>query len=433
LLQEIEKGAAGRLGQIDGIGYRKEGEIRITPPRFFITDLDALPYPAREFFRPEDDSIRGLRSTMILTSRGCPHRCAYCSAHLLMGTAFRTRSPEKIIEEMDECQHKYGTRAFDIEDDNFTFDRERAKRLMNLIIKTFGERGLKLTAMNGVSFASLDGELLNLMKKAGFDTVNLSLVSTERTTKERMGRPKTASSFDTVLGEVEAAGLRTVVYGIFGMPGQTLDEMVDTLIYLMGKRVLIGPSIYYPTPGTPLFERCRAEGALPLYPSQWRSSAFPIETGDFKRVDLVTLFRLTRAVNFIKGKMDRSEIDEGITWEGLLEGVNDKPKAEVQGGTLLADDPSAWKGFLRRLYEERSFFGLKKGVEGSVVLFKEKTSTKVLDTFFEKGWTVPVLGTSHIRRLSEGDRYDRHLPGATRTNRVEQGRDLSGKNGCSPQ
>jgi radical SAM superfamily enzyme YgiQ (UPF0313 family) len=393
LLHEIKKGAAGRMDQIEGIGYRKEGEIRITPPRRFITDLDTLPYPAREFFHPEDDSIRGLPSTMIITSRGCPHRCAYCSAHLLMGTAFRTRSPEKIVEEMGACQRKFGTRVFDIEDDNFTFDRERAKRLMTLIIRTFGERGLTLTAMNGVSFASLDEELLKLMKKAGFDTVNLSLVSTDRTTKERMGRPKTEKPFDEVMREVGAAGLRAVVYGIFGMPGQTLDEMVDTLIYLMGKRVLIGPSIYYPTPGTPLFDRCKAEGVLPLHPSQWRSSAFPIETGDFNRTDLVTLFRLTRAINFVKGRMDRTELDEGVTWEGLLEGLKDRFKAEVQvqGETLSADDPSAWRWLLWLLHEERSFFGLKKGPGGRPIIFKEKSSKKVLDSFFEKARAVPIL------------------------------------------
>jgi tRNA A37 methylthiotransferase MiaB len=397
LLHEIEKGAAGRVDLIDGIGYRKEGEIRITPPRDFINDLDALPFPARDLFRPDDYSLGGVPFTMVLTSRGCPHRCAYCSAHLLMGTSFRTRSPEKIIDEMVTCQRRYGTRVFDIEDDNFTFDRERAKRLMRLIIETFGERCIKLTAMNGVSFASLDGELLRLMKKAGFDTVNLSLVSTELATKERMERPKTEWSFDAILGEVEAAGLRAVAYGIFGMPGQTVNEMIDTLIFLMGRRVLIGPSIYYPTPGTPLFERCRAEGVLPPFPSQWRSSAFPIETGDFDRVDLVTLFRLARAINFVKGRMDKSEIAEGVTWEGLLKRLKDKFKAEaeaeVQEGTVKVNDPLTWRQLLGLLYEERSFFGLKKDPEGRSIFFREKSSKKVLDYFFEKAWDVPILSS----------------------------------------
>ena len=93
--------------------------------------------------------------------------------------------------------------SFDIEDDNFTFDQERAKRLMNLIIETFGEGKIELSAMNGISFASLDGELLKLMKKAGFHTINLSYVSTDPSTKERMRRPKPTTEFDRILEEAE--------------------------------------------------------------------------------------------------------------------------------------------------------------------------------------------------------------------------------------
>ena len=115
-----------------------------------------------------DTDMKRNRSTMLITSRGCPHQCAYCSAHLVMGNSFRTRSPEAILEEMKDCRERYGIRVFDIEDDNFTFDQERAKRLLNLIIETFGEGSLELSAMNGVSFASLDKELLEIMKKAGF-------------------------------------------------------------------------------------------------------------------------------------------------------------------------------------------------------------------------------------------------------------------------
>lgn len=391
LLRQIDNGVAGRVDEIDGIGYRRDGKIRITPLQHFIDDPDRLPYPARELFHPDGYRIKGLPSTMIITSRGCPHTCAYCSAHLLMGTVFRSRSPEKVVEEMVECQKKYGTRVFDIEDDNFTFDRERAKRLMSLIIETFGQRNLELTAMNGVSFASLDAELLNLMRKAGFDTVNLSFVSTDLTTKERMGRPKTEQSFGEVMGEVGAAGLHAIAYGIFGMPGQTVDEMVDTLIDLMGKRVLIGPSIYYPTPGTPLFERCRAEGLLPSHPSQWRSSAFPIETKDFDRVDLLTLLRLARAINFIKGKMDRSELDEGVTWKGLYQTLTDRRSLNLNPNLSLNVDPVAWSKLLALLFEERSFFGLKRDPGGRTIIFKEKSSKKVLDLFFEKAWEVPIL------------------------------------------
>jgi radical SAM superfamily enzyme YgiQ (UPF0313 family) len=394
LLEQIGKGKAKNIEKIDGVGYRnvgttrnRDGEIRINPPRNFIKDLDSLPQPARESLDLDRYRMRKKRSTMIITSRGCPHGCAYCSAHLVMGTSFRTRSPEAILQEMMTCQKQYGIENFDIEDDNFTFDQERAKRLMNLIIEAFGEGKIELSAMNGISFASLDGELLKLMKRAGFHTINLSYVSTDPSTKERMRRPKPPAEFDRILEEAEQIGLQVIAYAILGMPGQTIEEMVDTLIYLMGKKVLIGPSIYYPTPGTPLFERCEKEGILPPHPVQWRSSAFPIETKEFNRVDLLTLFRLARVINFIKGKMDEKELQEGMTWRELLQMLREKVKAKAK----VEEDTTSWVDLLLLLDSERSFFRLKKDFGRKISVEKEKSSKKVLEYFLEKAWQSPIL------------------------------------------
>jgi len=201
----------------------------------------------------------------------------YPSPH---GSRVSSSIPEKIVKEMTDCHDRYGVGHFDLEDDNFTFDQERAKELMKRIIETFGERRLELTAMNGVSFASLDADLVQLMRRAGFHTVNLSFVSTAPSLKKQMGRPTADTTFGEILKKVEQAGLRTIAYAIFGMPGQTIEDMVDTSIYLMKKRVLMGPSIYYPTPRTPLFERCRVRAFFPplrfsgvrvLFPSKQRS------------------------------------------------------------------------------------------------------------------------------------------------------------------
>ncbi len=394
LLEQIAKGRAKNIEKIDGIGYRKvgttrnrDGEIRINPLRNFIQDLDSLPPPARELLDLDRYRLRKKRSTMIITSRGCPHGCAYCSGHLVMGTSFRTRTPEAILKEMMQCQKQYGIQIFDIEDDNFTFDQERAKRLMNLIIEAFGEGKIELSAMNGISFASLDGELLKLMKRAGFHTTNLSYVSTDPSTKERMGRPKTATEFDNILEKAEQVGLHVIAYAILGMPGQTIEEMLDTLIYLMGRRVLIGPSIYYPTPGTSLFERCEKEGILPPYFFQWRSSAFPIETKEFDRVDLLTLFRLARAINFIKGKMDEKELEEGMTWKELFQILKEKKKSKGKADK----DAATWVDLFLLFDSERSLFSLRKESGGRILVEKEKSSKKVLDYFFEKAWLRPVL------------------------------------------
>ena len=411
LLEQIERGKIGKIGEIDGIGYRVNGEIRINPQQSFIQNLDSLPHPARELLDLDRYRMKKRRSTIIITSRGCPHGCAYCSTHLIMGASFRKRSPESILQEMMECRNQYGIQIFDIEDDNFTFDKTRAKKLMNLIIETFGERVIELTAMNGISFASLDGELLRLMKRAGFKTINLSFMSTDFSIKERMKRPGLAIDFKDIVDKAEQVDLNVIAYAILGMPGQTIEEMVDTLIYLMGKRVLIGPSVYYSTPGTDLFKKCQEMGILPFHSSQWRSSALPIETKEFNRLDIVTLFRLARIINFIKGKMDEGELNEGVTLKELSQIMKDKAKVKVEndsytpypmpalrrssGGGRYAlcdkDRDVAWINLLLLLFEERSFFSLRRDSAGESSILKEKSSRKVMDSFFEKAWERPIL------------------------------------------
>ncbi|MBS3921200.1 MAG: B12-binding domain-containing radical SAM protein [Deltaproteobacteria bacterium] len=382
LIDCLKKGTKDEIELMDGVGFKKNGKTFINHLRSFIPDLDSLPPPARDLLDPDRYRINKKRSTMIITSRGCPHGCAYCSAHLVMGSSFRVRSPEDIVREMVECYKKYRVETFDIEDDNFTFDQERAKRLMRLIIETFGESRLELSAMNGISFASLDGELIPLMKRAGFHTLNLSYVSTALSTKERMKRPQPVIEFGSILKKAEEAGLNVVAYAILGIPGQTLEEMIETLIYLMGKRVLIGPSIYYPTPGTVLFKRCEKEGLLPSGISQWRSSAFPIETEEFNRLDMATLLRLARVINFIKGKMDERELEEGTTWGELFKTLK---------GRGVEEKRPDWKDLIFVLMREKWFLSLRKKSEKGFSMVKEKTSRKVIDYFLESAWERPIL------------------------------------------
>ena len=414
LLEAVERGTVEHLEEIDGMGYRKDGRTRIVPIQGFIEVLDDLPYPSRELLDPERYRFGKKRSTMLITSRGCPHRCAYCSAHLVMGSSFRVRSPDGVLREMLECHGRYDIRLFDIEDDNFTFDRARSKELMKLILETFGERRLELTAMNGVSYASLDGELLRLMGRAGFRSIGLSLVSADASIRKGMARPGSPSSFNEILKEAEMAGLDATVYAILGMPGQTIEEMVDTLVLLMGRWILIGPSIYYPTPGTPLFDVCKRRGLLPHPSSLWRSSAFPVETPEFDRLDLVTLFRLARVLNTIKGRMVIDDLKEGLTLSQLDQVLRDrKARKKVEAGAEAEGDrPSecldhghrgvSWEDLVLTLLGERSFVSLRRGNDGQMTAVKERSSRRVLDRFFEKAREKPILGTRSTRGAPPG-------------------------------
>jgi hypothetical protein len=222
------------------------------------------------------------------------------------------------------------------------------------------------------------------MKRSGFKTINL-LCQYQSLTKEKMGRPKGTTEFDKIIEKSEQVNLNVIAYAILGMPGQTIEEMGDTLIYLMGKKVLIGPSVYYPTPNTPLFERCRKEGILPSHLCQWRSSAFPIETKEFSRLDLLTLFRLARVINFIKGKMDKKELEEGMTWGKLYQTLKEKVKVEDEEYVMT------WIDLISLLYEERSFFSMRKDFNRRPSISKMESSKKVLDYFFKKAWKRPIL------------------------------------------
>jgi hypothetical protein len=178
---------------------------------------------------------------------------------------------------MLECRNKYHIHNFDIEDDNFTFDKERAKRLMSLVVETFGEQTLELSAMNGVSFASLDGDLLGLMKRAGFKTINLSFVSTDPSFKERMGRPGTTEVFDKVLGEAGRPLLMSSPMRSWGFRSEDRGD-VGHLDLSDGEKSASGSQRLLSYSWDFSFEQCKAKGLLPPHPSQWRSSALPIET-----------------------------------------------------------------------------------------------------------------------------------------------------------
>ncbi len=286
--------------QIDGVGYKIKGAIYINPRRRFINKIDLIPFPARHRLDLSRYQIGSQPYTVLITSRGCPQRCTYCSVSQIMGERFRPRSPEHILAEVKQCRENFGISVFDIEDDHFTFDQRRAAHLLQLFIEEFGEDELQLCAMNGVSIFSLNKELIAAMKRAGFLHLDLSLGSISRRASIEINRPYHPEKATIVLCQAADHKLPTTTYIIFGIPGHTLDDMLQSLFYLMEQQTLIGPSIFYPTPGTPVYERlygCR----MPPPPdySMLRSSLFPIETEHFSRLDLLTLLLLSRWVNFV--------------------------------------------------------------------------------------------------------------------------------------
>lgn len=129
-----------------GIAYLKNGSV-IKNKRRPLVKLDTLPFPARDLFPLKNyfetkliHSPVNHKHTPIISSRGCPMACSFCSVPLFLNRTFRTRSPKNIVDEMQECKNKFGITEFYFMDDNMTLKKQRIVDFCNELLK----RRLKL-------------------------------------------------------------------------------------------------------------------------------------------------------------------------------------------------------------------------------------------------------------------------------------------------
>lgn len=292
---------------MDGTGVRSvlgivartpDGGIIVAPPAIS-ADLDRNPLPAmhlvnRRFYR------RGPKGSAVITaSRGCPLRCSYCSVGGSAYLTYRRRSVRSVLCEIKEAVRKFGAGFIDFEDENISLDKPWFMELLGGIIERFGEGAIELRAMNGLFPPSLDEEMVDAMKRAGFTALNLSLGTTCRGQLERFRRPDVREAFDRAVSWAGKYGLSAVGYIIVGAPGQSALDSVSDLLYLAGCRAIAGVSVFYPSPGSADFNRCAESNLLPAAFSLMRATALPI-SDTTTREESVTLLRLGRILNFMK-------------------------------------------------------------------------------------------------------------------------------------
>ena len=325
------------------LGFKRNGEPVLNPmaENFALGDL-----PVADFsdLSPDRYLFEKKPLCFITTSRGCPHQCTFCSVHLTFGDKFRRRSPENVLSEIRQ-RYSEGYRVFDFEDDNLSFSKEDLKTILNALIAEFPEDDLRLVAMNGISYLSLDRELLELMKKAGFRSLNISLVSANADVLTRLKRPHTLKKYLDVVNQAHSLGFDIVSYQILGIPYETPDDMVDTMALMASLPVLIGASIFYLTPGCPIGGEFPEMTESDIFKS--RSTAMAIETDQFRRDDLYTLFITARIINFLKGLRLTGE---KVSLQDALKQAESAGHREKLGAQLL-----------RKLLDERRLYAATKG------------------------------------------------------------------------
>jgi radical SAM superfamily enzyme YgiQ (UPF0313 family) len=287
----------GAMASVANLGH-KRGNEPVLNPMAANYPLDELPPADLSDFGRGRYLFEGRPLCSLVTSRGCPHRCTFCSVQSTTGTTYRRRPPEQVLAEMRQ-RYAEGYRTFNFEDDNLTYHQEGFRSLLEGCVTAFPEGEIRLLAMNGISYLSLDRELLGLMKRAGFHHLDLSLVSAEDETLTRMGRPHSLEKYVEVVEGAQATGLPMVSYQILGLPGEPLETMVSTMALMARLPVSIGASIFYLTPGCAL-----AAESPPFNPGDLvkaRSTAMARVNEHVSRDDLYSLFITARIINFLKG------------------------------------------------------------------------------------------------------------------------------------
>ncbi len=262
----------GDLSGIDGLAWKENGAVRLNPKTRWVEDLDQLPFPARdllpmdlysEIIVPHSFSSKEKLNTPMITSRGCPARCSFCSSSKYWGYRYRWRSPKNVLDEIGELVEKWGIREIQFEDDNFTANKKRAKEIFQGII----DRGYRISfnMPNGVAVWTLDSEMIGLMKRSGCYELTLAFESgCQEVLDQIIKKPLDLEKASEITRQIHRAGIHTNAFYIFGFPGETKEQIRET--FRFARKVKTNMAYFFianPLPGTELFERAKSEGLLP--------------------------------------------------------------------------------------------------------------------------------------------------------------------------
>ena len=252
LLQALEHKKS--LCEIPGISYKKDGGVVNNPTRLKNIDLDSLPFLAYHLlpwrrYKPHPPHGRAFPFAAIITSRGCPHRCSYCSKSIF-GNKFRGQSPERVVEEIAYYRRRFGIREIAFYDDVFTLDRSRAYAIADEIIK----RGLRIYWTCETRVNLVDKELLRHMKQAGCYSIAYGIESGSEEIIDTLNKDITLEEAKEAVRLSREVGLRTIGYFMIGSPGESPETIQQTIQFAKKLKLDFAQfSITTPFPGAKLY------------------------------------------------------------------------------------------------------------------------------------------------------------------------------------
>ncbi len=301
--------------KIDGLIFRNQGKIIENKDRKWLINLDKLPWPKHE--KAELKKYKG-GGVSIVTSRGCPYQCIYCSAKLVAGQCFRVRSPENILEEL-EYWNQNKINYFHIVDDNFTLNKERVVELCNLILKN------KITstfACDGVRADRVDYETLKKMKQAGFKYLSFGVEGGNNKVLQAIKKGETIEQIKKAIEDSIKLGFEVYLFFLVGSPTETQKDVEDSIALAL-KYSIAGVNFYnlVPFPGTELYDYVEKNNLFLIKPEQYLKDApyysnTPVfETPEFPKKQRIRMLKKTKE---IRQKIKRRVLKQRLEKLGLL-------------------------------------------------------------------------------------------------------------------
>ncbi len=255
------------LSNVRGITYRDKdtGQIRRTPKRNLIADLDTLPFPSRELF--DNESYKnyykkkfGYTTTAVMTSRGCPFECDFCSKPIF-GNDFRTRTASNVADEVERVR-SLGYERIWFADDCFTLNRRRLIEICDELLRLRLRIGWECLSR----VDTLDSELVAKMKQAGCLRMFFGIESGNDSILRIMNKQITTKQAEDAVRLCKKGGVQAGAFFILGYPGENEQTVSDTIRFASSLPLdYLSFTLPYPIPGTPLFEKVRKE----MFSDEW--------------------------------------------------------------------------------------------------------------------------------------------------------------------
>jgi radical SAM superfamily enzyme YgiQ (UPF0313 family) len=290
-LEQYEKG--GDISEVKGILFRKNNEIKFTGEADPIFDIDLLPFPAHHLLKMDKyriGTMEGIKNfAPIMTIRGCPFRCIFCSRKVF-GQTVRKRSPKLAIQEIKSLIDNYNIKHFIILDDTLTLDRNHILEICDGI-KDFG-----ITFEGSTRANLIDEELVKKMKEAGLIRLSFGLESVDEGIRKTMKKDVALESYIAANKLTNKYGIETLNSCMIGLPGETVGTVKKTLSFLRNSHEIkqANISIAVPYPGTELYEMVKkGEHGLKLIFDDFskfrRYNCASMQVGELSPDDLIDL------------------------------------------------------------------------------------------------------------------------------------------------